>query len=443
MKTQKTGLQRQCFFFVLAFLLTGCPGMDPTSGTLTEVYKYPKELWGEWIRMDTGKTWYITSNYMDNDASSNKKLELKKQSEKVIEVAEKDQNTEKTLQKYYLYASRIPNGSFSGAIVGDGSDRAGLGRSMDGMGGISVVVSNLNDAANEASTKTDGQGNFTVEGTIPGDKYEVTAGGQTTVVSPNTDGEDIGNVTVTGGANFKISINPNSNSVDMMRLYAGTASSKDLIFNIEVQNTGTENCVAAMYRITAPSGLVVVPPNGFFEDNLRTILSGKKRRIPIGVICDTISEESVYKTIGITITDVNKKVWNDSVSLKFNRESITFYITSDGKTPGVVIVPSAKAYYFSTSYKSSTSPYSASVTVPKYSNKVYLVAFSGATADTETKYSLGVGVNADVDFSGLVPSHNHEPNNTEDTATIIQPGETIKSYLHQNDIDYFQVRFAP
>jgi hypothetical protein len=429
MKPKKTSLQRQGFFFTLAFLLIGCA--DPASGTLTEIYKYPKELWGEWIRMDTGSAWYITSNYMEGNESSNTNLELKRQSGNVIEVTEEK-------RKYYLYASRIPNGSFSGTIVGDSSGRVGFGRSMTGMGGIGVTISNLNDAANEVNTSTDGNGNFTAEGTIPGDKYEITAGDQTTIVTPNTDGENIGNVTVTDGVNFKTSITPQS-SIDMMKLYTDTSYS----FNIEVENTGTEDCPAATYRLTVPSGLAVT---GTLQDILGTIEPEKKKAIPITVTCDPIIEEFVYKTIELTITDIENKTWNDSVSLKFNREQVTFYIrsasTSTREISGVVIVPSAKAYYFKTGYNSyndSDNSYSTQVTVPKYSNRDYLIIFSGATADTEAKYSLGVGVAADTNFSDFLDTGSYEPNNTEETARPIGSGGGIMSYLHKNDIDYYRV----
>jgi hypothetical protein len=422
---------------LLTFLLffPGCT--DPASKNIDGIYN-PKDLWGEWIRMDTGSVWYITSTYMEGDVSSNASLELKRQSENVIEVTEGD-------RKYYLYASRIPNGSFSGSIVGDGLGRAGLARSMSAMGGMALTVANLNDAANEVSASSDADGNFTVEGTIPGDSYEVTTGGQTTVVTPNTDGENIGTLTVTDGVNFKVSISPYpyNDSVDMMQLYVGTAYT----FYIEIQNTGTEDCLASTYRITPPSGLAVVPQGNIFEDNLGTIEPGTKKYIFIGALCNSIPEESVYKTIGITITDVNGKVWNDSVALKFNREKITFNIRSAGLQlssssviSGVVIVPSARAYHFRTSYNSGL--YTASVTVPKYSSGDYLIVFSGATADTEAKYSLGVGAAADADLSVLVPPDSYEPNNTEDAAARLHLGETIKSYLQKNDIDYYRVNLG-
>lgn len=437
MKFRKTISGKLGLFFAILILLAGCT--DPSSGTLHEVYTYPKELWGEWIRLDTGQIWYITSNYLDKGSSSiyssettSSDIKLKRQSTNVIEVTE-------GTRKYYLYASRIPNGSFNGTIVGDnsGQSKSLINRSMTGMGGIGITITNLNDKANEINTKTDGSGNFTAAGTISGDEYEVTAGGQSTTVMPNTDGENIGNVTVTTGVNFKTSITPADSNTDMMLLYAG---STNYAFTINIANTGTDDYSAATYTLAFSDGLtaVSVPPGKI----LGTIEPGKKKSIPIRVNCAAVSGESEYKTIAVTVNDpINLKTWNDSVSLKFNRSQKTFYITSNNVISGVVIVPSAKAYAFRTSNGYSGSSYSASVTVPQYSED-FLVVFSGATADTEAIYSLGVNVPADTDFSGFTTTGNYESNNTEDTATTLQPGNKIMSYLHKNDIDYYKVNLG-
>jgi hypothetical protein len=71
-----------------------------------------KEFLGEWIRMDTGDTWHITSNAIKiNNSVSSKTVLLVKQSDRVAEVTEAG-------RKYYLYASRVANTSFTGKIAG-------------------------------------------------------------------------------------------------------------------------------------------------------------------------------------------------------------------------------------------------------------------------------------------------------------------------------------
>jgi hypothetical protein len=193
--------------------------------------------------------------------------------------------------------------------------------------------------------------------------------------------------------------------------------------------------LASTYTLTFPDGLtrISVPDSPI----LGTIEPGKKKTIPITVKCVFVSGEFEYKAIAVAVTDqINKKTWNDSVSLKFNRSQVTFYTTSNRGISGVVIVLSGKAYAFKTSYNSGI--YSTKVTVPQYS-KDFLVVFSRVTADTEAVYSLGTNVTADSNFSGFADVGNYELNNTENTATALKLGNKIMSYLHKNDIDYYKV----
>jgi hypothetical protein len=71
-----------------------------------------------------------------------------------------------------------------------------------------------------------------------------------------------------------------------------------------------------------------------------------------------------------------------------------------------------------------------------------LLVFSGATADTEAIYSLGINVMADGNFNSFADLGNYESNNTEDAATTIQMSDKIMSYLHKNDIDYYKINLG-
>jgi hypothetical protein len=81
------------------------------------------------------------------------------------------------------------------------------------------------------------------------------------------------------------------------------------------------------------------------------------------------------------------------------------------------------------------------VTVP-WSAKDYLVVFSGATADTEAVYSLGIDVTPDTNFSSFIAVESYEPNDTELTAKLLGAQNKIMSYLHKNDIDYYKVNLG-
>jgi hypothetical protein len=168
---------------------------------------------------------------------------------------------------------------------------------------------------------------------------------------------------------------------------------------------------------------------------LGTIEPGKTKILAITVGCKPIQGEYEFKKIGITITDtINNKTWEDSVSLKFNKAPVNFNIRSDKAVSGIVITPNAKAYSF-------TNVTSASFTMP-WSTKDYLVVFSGATADTEAVYSLGVNVMPDTNFTSFIDLANYEGNNNETAATAISMQDKIMSYLHKNDIDYYKINLG-
>jgi hypothetical protein len=77
-----------------------------------------------------------------------------------------------------------------------------------------------------------------------------------------------------------------------------------------------------------------------------------------------------------------------------------------------------------------------------WSTSEYLVVFSGATADTEAVYSLGIHVTPDSNFTDFTDPDNYESNDTENTATAIKVSDKIMSYLHKNDIDYYKINLG-
>jgi hypothetical protein len=409
---------------ISALFFTAC--VDPTTGTLNEVYKYPQEIWGEWIRMDTGDTWYIGSNYLTGSYSAGSTLML--QSENVIEITDSG-------KKYYLYASRTANSSFTGKI--EGLDHISLSASRPvagGQGWINVVVEDLNSGG-KTTTQTDADGSFEVEEAIPGDEYQITPeGGRGATVTPIGDGDDVGTITVTDGMNFKTTIKAASSSTDMTRLYAGDGSKDfDYNFTIVLTNTGVADCLAATYSLNLPAGLTVVSAPG--SSILGTIEPGNTKSIPITLRCQPVGAEYEYKKIAITVNDpISGKTWDDSVSLKFHKATVNFNIKASSAVSGIIITPTANAYFFN---RITTS----TVTIP-WSAQDFLVVFSGATADTETVYSLGIGVTPDSDFNNFTNAGNYEPNNTEAAATPIAAQDKSMSFLHKNDIDYYKVNLG-
>jgi uncharacterized repeat protein (TIGR02543 family) len=407
-------MKKAIIVLLTVLALIGCD----TDGGGDSGTAYARGLWGEWLRMDTGDKWYITNNTIKiNGANTSITASLSNQSERVIEVTDGG-------RRYYLYASRIANASFTGTIAGAGTARAIGG----GLGGVKVSIANLANKSNEVSAVTDAEGTFTAKGVIPGDTYKVTPeGGTSAMVTPASDGADVGVVTVTSGVNFKTSIYPSLSSTDMTEMYMN----ESYAFNLEFENVGDEDCPAPSYAINAPSGVSIT---GNTQGILGTIEPGDKKSVSISVRCTAITNDHEYKNIRITIMDGTGKTWEDSVSLRFYKEATGFNVKAEKPISGVVISPDAKIYSF-------TNTINGTIFLPRRTDGDYLVVFSGATLTNETRYALGVGIDADGDFSSLLNTGVYERNDTEGTAFPIKE-QKIMAYLYKNDIDYYRVSYS-
>jgi hypothetical protein len=425
--------------------------------------KYSSEYWGEWMAMPSGsmagrgiyynllwKEAYITSDQIyigdriisDALGSAGNRFTLSSLSDNVKVISFSLITSD---DKVYLFANRIKNGSFSGTIA-DFSSANRSARSVAGRGGwLDIVVSDLLNPADTTTVTTDGDGKFTVEGTIPGDSYEIAVDGQTTTVTPTTDAANIGTVTISDGINFKVSLVPPDikfdennfwfpttlpkTGIDFTRLYADGTNCP---FYLYIENTGSQNATACTYNLTLDNGLTLI--SGNTGGILGTVQPGARNTkcLPLTVNCTSVLNEYEFKTINIQITDtINNKTWNDSVSLRFNRSSVSFNIAAQRDIRGLILAPTGKAYPFSGT--------DTSVVVP-WSSKDYLVVFCGASVNTEAVYSLGIDVEPNRAFAGFTDAASYEPNDGEASASVINMQGQITSYLHMGDFDYYRIK---
>ena len=425
---------------------------------------YSEDYWGEWLAMpDTSmygygiyhnllwKKTYITADqiYIGDEkissalGSAGNRFTLSSLSDnvKIISFSYITAN-----DKLYLFANRIKNGSLSGTIAGFNSSGSGSARNVaGGIGKISVVISNLANQCDTTTVTTDGNGNFIADNIIPEDIYQIDVDGQITTITPTTNDANIGTVTITDGVNFKTSLAPPDikfdednfwfptvlpeTDIDFTRLYADGTNYR---FYLYIENTGTKDATASTYNITLDDGLTLV--SGNTTGILGTVEPGAKKTkyLPFTVNCPSVQNEYEYKTIRIQITDaINNKTWSDSVSLRFHKRSVSFNIAAQSNVQGVILSPAGNVYQFSGK--------DASVIVP-WSSKDYLVVFTGASAATETIYSLGIDTEPGKAFSGFIDVANYEPNNSETDAYVINRQERIMSYLHKGDFDYYRIK---
>jgi hypothetical protein len=430
---------------IIAFIFGTCDfdSMTGSKGTLREKYLFNEEYWGEWIRMDTGDAWYFSSNYrmvnkyysssLDND------MTMTRESQNVVKITE---GTGVSKREYFLYASRLRNSTFGASAVQNDGSRSVFARVVNVPKGTTAVINAVKNGVDKQPVEIGDDGKLEAENIIVGDDYKVIIDKYEFTVTPNTDGDNVGTLTLTDGVNIKTSIVPRSASVDLMRLFSGES------YDLTIRFTNISEVVskAMEYHFTTPSGIEITKnedsPSRLTRGDLQSFLPGQARDVRITIQCGSISDDFEFKEIAIDTEDIDNKKWNDSVSVKINKESVTFIIRSNLAINGVVIVPNGKTYHFKTSYKSSNL-YSTDIKVPKYI-KDYLVVFSGASADTEAKYSFAVNKEPAVNFNdyGLNDLKKYRPNDTEARAALIDNDQEVIAYLLMNEANYYKVKFS-
>jgi hypothetical protein len=139
--------------------------------------------------------------------------------------------------------------SFTGRVVGpEGSSRSVISRALSGIGGIQVIIDNLNNPDSlPVTVETDTDGNFVVEEAVPGDTYEVSVEDQTTGFTPIADGDDMGTITITGGINFKV------NRISNHACY----TNEDTGISLSIKNIGSTRAQGTTYTIATEDGLIL------------------------------------------------------------------------------------------------------------------------------------------------------------------------------------------
>jgi hypothetical protein len=317
-----------------------------------------------------------------------------------------------------------------------------------------VTVTNLKNASDKHTSTTNDNGEFKVEDIIPFDTYEVEVKDEKIEFTPLDGGDNAGTITLNeGGTNFKVSFTQNDNFKGYVCAYPNNApnsSDQHLTGRIIIKNTGGKNtgdldATAVTYQLTSANGLSV--SNSPMKGILGTIEPGRTKEISISVTCSarSINGDFAFKTIGVQLTDpIHDRTWQDSISVKFYKKEVKFYLTPPVGLFSILVTPSG-AYMFNT-----LSEGGSVIQIPLLTGD-YTLVLCGATADSEGQYAFVIdnqlssyypgGISTVNFFSGFTDTARYEPNDTEQTATKIT-GNEIVAYLHKGDFDYYRFRLA-
>ncbi|MDR0456953.1 MAG: carboxypeptidase-like regulatory domain-containing protein [Treponema sp.] len=228
-------------------------------------------------------------------------------------------NSGYTPLKLYLFPMYSGASSFTGNVVGFDNlpSRANnvSSRAVSGIGGMGIVVSNLDKAGQTATATTDSNGNFTVNGIIPGDTYEVNVGDQKIQFTPVANGDNMGTITVTDGVNFKTTYSGSD---------AKRYTTRNYPITIYMKNTGTARASGTTYKITLDDGLTPVSGSSNLTGIMGTVEPSGTGNIQLTIKCDSVQGDYEWKKLFIEIYDpLSQKTWNDSVSILFHASAVT------------------------------------------------------------------------------------------------------------------------
>jgi hypothetical protein len=437
-----------------------------------------KSYWGEWLIVKSSSPSYVG----DEVFISEDKIEIKETNygyAGTITMPHEDVNlnrrddictgmiqlnrsfgNDQASSEYFLLPvpvkTDIPTVSFTGRVVSpEGSSRSVTSRAVSGIGGIQVIIDNLNNPdSSPATVETDTDGNFIVEEATPGDTYEVSVEDQTTDFTPIADDDDMGTITITSGVNFKI--NRISNHV------CYTNENTDIALSI--RNIGSATAQGTIYSITTEDGLML---NSSAYGVFGTIDPGEDKSLGVSIQCDSFSgSDLIWKKIFIEVNDpINNKTWNDSVSIPFYRikppppPPVTYTTINLGRDrvdgPPVfltIIAPNGKIFtgHYDIWYQTNKIYYEASE-LPKMPGE-YLLIVTNNGDEKEGMYTIVVGDTIQSSFMSSYPDFpqlpapptsaditKHKPNHTATEAPKVTL--PIIAYSLRGHMDFYKINF--
>jgi len=376
-------------------------------------------LRGEWMYISDGSTVYIDENF---------KYPITKVDKTLITIA-KDGKT------YHLMRSGIDSTVVTGSIYDNAgiSQRSSLqksiSRSIKRIGNVNMVLKHVTDKNNIKKQTLKGDNNF-VFNDVKSGKYILNASTENNLsVTADVDiyGEEIslGGFTLVNddGYNFKTDfIIDNSDS----GYFYG--SQKTYTGKLKIKNIGAKKGSGLNYTFSTSSPYVLEYSN---EIVLGTVDVNKTIDIPFTISFNILDKTTVTIPLDITIKDVNSNEWIDTVFFHVYQTPMNINIaTKEANVKGYIIAPGHELTPIDTS--------NANFLIPYRAGKEYYLVLSNPNINSETPYSIGVDTNT-LSFENFKDTGAYEPNNEESQAKVIKVNESIVSYLHEGDIDYYKI----
>ena len=423
-----------------------------------------REFWGSWIQMDTGDEYYIDcENIYRNYSSTYQTVEQAGISGYSLD----GQNVLCKGANIRYFRKGGSARSFSLSVSGfEGTSS----RAVSAISSLKMKRVNQKNTADSQTVEVDslGQAHFTAS--VADDSQLLTlipdvigsgsSGGNSendsesqkelsaVLLLPSYDGENMGTIPLVeeGKYGFKVTYSIDS---DQQNLCYGNYN-KTYKLTLNLNNVGNATCETSSYNISCnDSSFEFV--SGETRGNFSSIEPEKSRSLSFEVRYGKLDQEYADVPVNISITDSKTGLtWNDSVTLRFYRGPVALRVNArnidtssssssyTGQLKGFVIFPDGRSKRFTVDAGQTST-----VLVP-WSQSDYILAFTGATAESEMAYSFGFKNTCELaDLSGIWSAEEinaYEDNNSIGRASrITDLSQPAKAYLKLNDVDFYSI----
>ena len=426
-------------------------------------------FWGQWQRMDNGKSYYINENNIKTDERLYSATSSSENYLNVEGLGRFEKQTDSVIINNSIpyFRKGGTNLSYKMKLVGfeDSINRAARAASSASLSGYTITGTSEQFESFTSEAVSDEDGTVILTAPTSGDvqTITVTSGDDTIVVVPGikveTDGSNMGTIPISqeGQYSLKVTGTIEDTEKDDGYLYGNNYKSYPMMLTI----TNVSDVVSApsVCTITAEDSRVTVSSADGSDITggvlISTLKSGFTKTILLSVTCGMLTESYLDTGLIVTVKNaVTEKTWQDYVPLRFFKGLVPITVAAesvednaDAALNGFVIYPDGNSQFFSVPDKGDKTIY-----VPTFgSDQPYTLAFSGATIDgslsksTEMLYTVASGTwtkkeidTTDTAFIRAVQyGETGSGNGSEDNATVAD--SEFEAYLADGDVDFYEM----
>lgn len=426
-------------------------------------------FWGQWQRMDNGKSYYINENNIKTDE---RLCSATSSSENYLNVEglgrfEKQTDSVIINNSIPYFRKGGTNLSYKMKLVGfeDSINRAARAASSASLSGYTITGTSEQFESFTSEAVSDEDGSVTLTAPTSGDvqTITVTSGDDTIVVVPGikveTDGSNMGTIPISQEGQYSLKVTGTIEDSEKDDGYLYGNNYKSYPMKLTITNVSDVVSAPSVCTITAEDSRVTVSSADGSDITggvlISTLKSGFTKTILLSVTCGTLTES--YLDTGLIVTVKNaatEKTWQDYVPLRFFKGLVPITVAAesveenaDAALNGFVIYPDGNSQFFSVTDKGDKTIY-----VPTFGiDQPYTLAFSGATIEgllsksTEMLYTVASGTCAkkEIDTAAMAfidavqYGETGSGNGSEDNATVAD--SEFEAYLADGDVDFYEM----